>query len=30
MVVFFFAEFIYNGYTSYDILQVYPYVPFWG
>lgn len=30
MVVFFFFEFIYNGYTSYDILQVYPYIPFWG
>lgn len=30
MVVFFCFYFIYNGYTSYDILQVYPYVPFWG
>ena len=29
MVAFFFVEFIYNGYTSYDILQVYPYIPFW-
>ena len=30
MVTFFFLEFIHNCYTSYDILQVYPYIPFWG
>ena len=30
MVVFFCFYFIHNGYTSSDVLQVYPYIPFWG
>lgn len=29
MIAFFMSYFVYNGYFGADILQVYPYIPFW-
>ena len=30
MIIFFFSYFIYNGYNGDDVLNIFPYIPYWG